>query len=69
LDRADAGGGLDPADAGGVSDPADAGEGLDRAVERQREQPGHEMLMTLTAVPDEVLHEIVDDVFLPLVTG
>lgn len=28
----------------------------------------HEMLMTLTAVPDTVIHEIVDDIFLPLIT-
>jgi len=27
-----------------------------------------EMLMTLTAIPDEVIREIVDDVFLPLIT-
>jgi AcrR family transcriptional regulator len=27
----------------------------------------HELLMTLTAVPDDVLREIVDDVFLPLI--
>jgi hypothetical protein len=28
----------------------------------------HEFLMTLTAVPDDVVREIVDDVFLPLIT-
>jgi hypothetical protein len=28
----------------------------------------HELLMTLTAVPDKVVREIVDDIFLPLIT-
>jgi len=28
----------------------------------------HEMLTTFTAVPDEVVREIVDDIFLPLIT-
>jgi Tetracyclin repressor-like, C-terminal domain len=28
----------------------------------------HEMLMTLKALPDEVIREIVDDIFLPLVS-
>jgi hypothetical protein len=27
----------------------------------------HEMLMTLKPLPDEVIREIVDDIFLPLV--
>jgi hypothetical protein len=28
----------------------------------------HEVLMTLTAVPTNVIEEIVDDIFLPLIT-
>jgi hypothetical protein len=28
----------------------------------------HELLMTLRAVPDETIAEIVDDIFLPLVS-
>jgi AcrR family transcriptional regulator len=57
---------------------------LDRAVARGEADPGkltprivnlpfdlfrHEYLMTLRPVPDEVLTEIVDDIFLPLVTA
>jgi AcrR family transcriptional regulator len=56
---------------------------MDRAVARGEADPGkltpriidlpfdlfrHEYLMTLRPVPDEVLREIVDDIFLPLVT-
>jgi AcrR family transcriptional regulator len=39
-----------------------------RLIELPFDLVRHEMLMTLAAVPDEVVREIVDDVFLPLVT-
>jgi AcrR family transcriptional regulator len=57
-------------------------EAVDRAVERGEVDPArltpriidlpfdlwrHEMMMTLKAVPDHVLRQIVDDIFLPLV--
>jgi hypothetical protein len=44
----------------------------DRLTDRIRNLPldllRHELLMTLNSVPDETIAEIVDDIFLPLVS-